>query len=124
MCLLLWVCQGLVVAHGTFSCSVWDLVPWPGIEPGPSALGVGVLASTRKVPVQNFPFEFWGTGLDAELLYFRREKTYPSLLWYLGVASWQVIHCGSTQDIATGVFVHRCCLRSSSNWSSMKNSLL
>ena len=54
MYLPLWVCQVLVVAHGTFSCSMWGLVPWPGIEPGPSALGVGVLATTREVPVQSF----------------------------------------------------------------------
>ena len=91
MYLLLWVCQVLVVVHGTFSCSMWDLVPWPGVEPGPSALGVGVLATTREVPVHNFPFEFWGTGLDADLLYFRREKTYPSLLcmwgWHPGRSS-------------------------------------
>ena len=91
MYLLLWVCQVLVVVHSTFSCSMWDLVPWPGVEPGPSALGVGVLATTREVPVHNFPFEFWGTGLDADLLYFRREKTYPSLLcmwgWHPGGSS-------------------------------------
>ena len=37
----------LVVAYGIFSCSVqtfscgmWDLVPCPGIEPGPPALGM------------------------------------------------------------------------------------
>ena len=24
----------------TLSCSMWDLVPWPGIEPGPPALGM------------------------------------------------------------------------------------
>ena len=53
MYLLLWVCQVLVVVHGTFSCSMWDLVPWPGVEPGPSALGVGVLATTREVRLKS-----------------------------------------------------------------------
>ena len=24
----------------TLSCGIWDLVPWPGIKPGPSILGV------------------------------------------------------------------------------------
>ena len=24
---------------GTLSCGIWDLVPWPGIKPGPPALG-------------------------------------------------------------------------------------
>ena len=28
----------------SFSCSMWDLVPWPGIEPGPPALGAGSLS--------------------------------------------------------------------------------
>ena len=31
--LFIWLCQ-------IFSCSMWDLVPWPGIKPGPPALGV------------------------------------------------------------------------------------
>ena len=30
---------GFLVACGIFSCSMWDLVPWPGIKPGPSVLG-------------------------------------------------------------------------------------
>lgn len=29
----------LVSAHGIFSCSTWDPVSWPGIEPGPPAWG-------------------------------------------------------------------------------------
>ena len=34
------------------SCSMWDLVPWPGIEPGPLALGAQRLShrTTREVP--------------------------------------------------------------------------
>ena len=37
----------------TRSCGVWDLVLWPGIEPGLSALGVWNLShwTTRAVPV-------------------------------------------------------------------------
>ena len=35
----------LVAAYGIFSCGIWDLVPWPGIEPRPPALGRGVLAT-------------------------------------------------------------------------------
>ena len=37
--------QVLVAAHRILSCSTWDLVPWPGIESEPSALGVGVQAT-------------------------------------------------------------------------------
>ena len=37
------------------SCSMWDLVPWPGMEPKPPALGAQSLSywTTREVP------EFW-----------------------------------------------------------------
>ena len=33
-------------------CSMWDLIPWPGMEPGPLALGVQTLShwTTREVP--------------------------------------------------------------------------
>ena len=42
--------QVLVVAHEIFSCGMWNLVPWPGIEPGPPALGVRSLSHwTREV---------------------------------------------------------------------------
>ena len=42
--------QVLVVAHEIFSCGIWDLVPWPGTEPGPPALGVRSLSHwTREV---------------------------------------------------------------------------
>ena len=44
--LCMWLHWVLVVARGLFSSSIqtlsysmWDLVPWPGIEPGPPALG-------------------------------------------------------------------------------------
>ena len=38
------------------SCSMWDLVSWPGIEPRPPVLGVWNLShwTTRKVPVLMF----------------------------------------------------------------------
>ena len=40
----------------TLSCSKWDLVPWPGIEPGPPALGVQHLShwTTREVLLQGY----------------------------------------------------------------------
>ena len=37
--LISWLSQVLVAARKIFSCSVWDLVSWPGIEPGSPALG-------------------------------------------------------------------------------------
>ena len=43
------------------SCSIWDLVPWPGIEPGPSALEAQNLNhwTTRKVPYVYFRLGKW-----------------------------------------------------------------
>ena len=40
----------------TLSCSMWDLVPWPGIELGAPALGVQSLShlTTREVPALPF----------------------------------------------------------------------
>ena len=36
----------------TLRCGMWDLVPWPGIESGPPALGMQILShwNTREVP--------------------------------------------------------------------------
>ena len=41
----------IVAACGLLSCSIWDLVPQPGIKPGPPALGVQSLThwTTREV---------------------------------------------------------------------------
>ena len=50
--------QDLVAAHGTFvlPCGTWDLVPWPGMETGPPALGMQSLShqTTREVPCDLF----------------------------------------------------------------------
>ena len=55
ICILL--CCVLFVAHGTFSCSMqtlscnmWDLVPWPGVEPTPPAVGVN--SSSHRTTVE------------------------------------------------------------------------
>ena len=47
-----------LVACVIFGCSMWDLVPWPGIEPGPLALGEQSL-SHQGSPMS---FDIWGTG--------------------------------------------------------------
>ena len=45
-------------------CGMWDLVPWPGIEPRPPALGAQSLKhwTTREVPIcvlkNSFPAVF------------------------------------------------------------------
>ena len=50
--LFIWLCQVLVVAGGTLSCGRWDLVPGPGREPRPPALGAQSLGhwTSREVP--------------------------------------------------------------------------
>ena len=53
----------------TLSCVMWALVPCPGIEPGPLALGAPMNWATREVP------GIWLTG--------RPEKTSP-MRWHVG----------------------------------------
>ena len=46
----------LIAACRTFSCGMWDLVPWPGIEPGPPELATWSLShwTTREVPTTTY----------------------------------------------------------------------
>ena len=50
--LFFWLCWDFVRARGIFSCRRWDLVPRPGIEPRPPALGTRSLdhQATREAP--------------------------------------------------------------------------
>ena len=54
-------------APGTLSCGMWDLVPWPGMEPRLPALGAWSLSqqTTREVPLCDFKSgtEAWQTAL-------------------------------------------------------------
>ena len=69
-----------------FSCGMRDLVPWPGIEPGPPALGAGVLTTgpagksqqhlLNKVPFFPHQIEI------SPLLHFK-----SNLCWYLFLCS-------------------------------------
>ena len=43
--IFIWLLLVLVVGHGIFSCSNWDLVLWPGIEPESLHWEHGVLAT-------------------------------------------------------------------------------
>ena len=58
----------------TLSCGMWDLVPWPGIEPGPPALGA-VLATGP--PVKTCP----GISNTGSLNFLRKEVMYSTFLW-------------------------------------------
>ena len=50
--LFIWLPWVLVAAHKIFSCGMWDLAPWLGIEPRPPALEVWCLSywTIRKAP--------------------------------------------------------------------------
>ena len=93
--LFIWLHLVLVVAHGIFgiqtlSCSCeplpvsHDLVPWPGIELGPPALGAWSLSqwTTREVPQ-------WSTKC-AITLYLRKKMPVPKsglTRWLTGIES-------------------------------------
>ena len=59
---------------------MWDLVPWPGIEPGPLALGIQSLSrwTTRQVPqllcVFNLLSEY--LPLPLHILYEKKNNVY------------------------------------------------
>ena len=66
--LFVWLCLVFIAKHGivrcgmqTLSCGIWDLVPWTGIKPGPSALGMWRLSHwiTREVLI-TIIFKFSG----------------------------------------------------------------
>ena len=70
--LFIWLLRVLVEAHGIFvaphrifSCSMWDLVPWPGIECGAPALGARTLShwTTREVRGQ-VNWSSWSFGFS------------------------------------------------------------
>ena len=51
--LFIWLHRVLVAAFKMFSCGMWDLVPWPRIEPGPPALQVCISAWMLHFNFQN-----------------------------------------------------------------------
>lgn len=52
------LCQVLPTARSIFSCSVWDLVPWPGAEPRTLALGTWSFSDWTTRKSQEF-YSFW-----------------------------------------------------------------
>ena len=57
----IWLCWVLAVACRIFRCGMWDLVPWPGLDFGPLALGIQSLSQwiTRDVPSSAFYLVLW-----------------------------------------------------------------
>ena len=50
------------LAKSGLSCNMWDLVPWPGMEPRPATMGALSLSHriTREVPKHYFWVHLWG----------------------------------------------------------------
>ena len=65
----------IYLAAADLSCGMWDLVPWPGIEPRPPALGVWSLSqrTPREVPIM-VQFYKWSASLSSFYL-CRADKT-------------------------------------------------
>ena len=86
---LIWLCRVLVAALGVFhlcsgmqtlSCGMWNLVPWPGMEPGPPTLRTWRLShwTTRGVP----RMEIWsGQEVQWPLLYANEPILVCLLTW-------------------------------------------
>ena len=80
---------------GTLSCGMWDLVPWPGIEAGPPALGAWSLSpwTTREV---TFSLLWFSTFSLPDLLPLTDllcsgvlgSETFLLLALYLGLPWW------------------------------------
>ena len=60
---LIEACWILSSGMSTFSCSMWDLVPWPRIKPRPPALGAQSLShwTTREVSLTGLSLSLWLT---------------------------------------------------------------
>ena len=88
--LFIWQYWVLVVACRIFSCSMWALLPWPGLRPSPPALEAQSLShwTTREVPVGSLLLIF----KDLALL-----SPKESLFWYaFSIAHWEQRICYSS----------------------------
>ena len=99
-----------MVACGIFSCSMWDLVFWPGIEPRPPALGRSCLLS------------LWTTSEDAKYFFLKIlvififwpcHETYRILVLQSGIK--QSSNHWTTRELPYQLLLMKCCLSLSSH---------
>ena len=96
---LFWLCWVSVTIHGIFSCDMqtlsygmWDLVPWPRIEPGPPTLGAQSLNhwTTKDVPsnclcnqpllvLAGFISSSIGVGRESAIMYTMKQALHGHL---------------------------------------------
>ena len=76
----------------TVSCGMWDLVPWPGIEPRPPALGLRSLSdyTTREIPLEdNIGENLNDLGFGGDLFKTQNQKHDP---WKKYLISWDSVN--------------------------------
>ena len=80
--LFIWLHWVLAAAHVIIGRGVWDLAPWPGMEPKPTALGAWSLShcTTRDVPPDIFICQLWADKIHSDYVQMCKEKTVVSLL--------------------------------------------
>ena len=90
------------------SQSMWDLVPWPGIEPGPPALEAWGLGhwTTREVPqflkfFKNLFLAVIGLHCCTQAFSSAERQGYSSL-WCLGFSLWWLLLLQSTGPRSAG----------------------
>ena len=55
----IYICYLFIWLHQDLSCGMWDLVPWPGIEPGLPALGASSLSHWTNREVSHCSFDLY-----------------------------------------------------------------
>ena len=68
VCLFVWLSRVFFTTCGIFSCRVWDLVVWPGIEPRPPALGAWSLCHLDHQGSPQDLFFFWNSRIEWKIL--------------------------------------------------------
>ena len=70
-------CRVFSCGMWTLSCCMWGLVPWPGVEPGPVALGVWSLShwTTREVLKRSYP----GQSIGEECV---QSREHTAAIWW------------------------------------------
>ena len=64
--LALWVFKNIYLASPGLNRSMWDLVPWPGIDPGPLNLSHWTTREIPDLPLWNHKMSCWESVEEKE----------------------------------------------------------
>ena len=96
----IWLHWALVASLGIFSCSIRDVVPWPGFKPRCSVLGVG-------------SHSHWATREAPRLSFFNWKLRHERLKKYSCWGSWAddgyVMSCVGLWGAVNIIFLHPVC---------------